>query len=80
MSRHRRTDPIGDLVSDDPTHLVNIALAVALALRMGATAEVTSAAISFAPGPHRRSFVTRSGGVTWIDDSKATNNHAALFD
>ena len=46
---------------------------------MGATAEgVTSAAISFAPGPHRRSFVTRSGGVTWIDDSKATNTHAAL--
>jgi UDP-N-acetylmuramoylalanine--D-glutamate ligase len=70
---------IGDLVSDDPTYLVNIASASALALRMGATTEgVTSAATSFAPGPHRRSFVTRSGGVTWIDDSKATNTHAAL--
>ena len=33
------TISIGDLVSDDPTHLVNIASASALALRMGATAE-----------------------------------------
>ena len=52
------TISIGDLVSDDPTHLVNIASASALALRMGATAEgVTKAARSFAPGPHRRSLV-----------------------
>ena len=29
-------------------------------------------------GPHRRSLVARSGGVTWVDDSKATNPHAAL--
>ncbi|HYJ23662.1 MAG TPA: UDP-N-acetylmuramoyl-L-alanine--D-glutamate ligase [Acidimicrobiia bacterium] len=73
------TISIGDLVSDDPTHLVNIASASALALRMGATAEgVAKAARSFAPGPHRRSFVARTGGVTWIDDSKATNTHAAV--
>ena len=73
------TISIGDLVSDDPTHLVNMASASALALRMGATTDgVTSAAKSFAPGPHRRSLVARSGGVTWIDDSKATNTHAAI--
>jgi UDP-N-acetylmuramoylalanine--D-glutamate ligase len=70
---------VGDLVSNDPTHLVNIASASALALRMGATAEgVTRAAKEYAPGGHRRSLVGRWGGVSWIDDSKATNPHAAL--
>jgi UDP-N-acetylmuramoylalanine--D-glutamate ligase len=70
---------IGDLFSDDPTHLVDIAAASALALRMGATAEgVIRAAKEYAPGAHRRSLVGRWGGVTWIDDSKATNPHAAL--
>jgi len=58
---------------------VNMASASALALRMGATAEgVTTAAKSFAPGPHRRTTVARSRGVSWVDDSKATNPHAAI--
>jgi len=70
---------IGDLTSDDPTHLVNMASASALALRMGATAEgVTTAAKSFSPGPHRRTTVGRRRGVSWVDDSKATNPHAAI--
>ncbi|MGH8871796.1 MAG: UDP-N-acetylmuramoyl-L-alanine--D-glutamate ligase [Acidimicrobiia bacterium] len=70
---------IGELMSDDPVHLVNMASASALALRMGATVDgVASAVRSFSPGPHRRATVTRSGGVTWVDDSKATNPHAAL--
>ncbi len=70
---------IGDLTSDDPTHLVDIAAASALALRMGASAEgVTRAAKDYAPGKHRRTVVGRFGGVTWINDSKATNPHAAL--
>ena len=70
---------VDDLTSDDPTHLVNIASASALALRMGATAEgVARAAHLFSPGPHRRATVARSGGVAWVDDSKATNPHAAL--
>lgn len=70
---------IGDLPSSDPTHLVNIASAGALALRMGATSEgVARAAKGFTPGAHRRTVVGRSNGVTWIDDSKATNPHAAL--
>jgi UDP-N-acetylmuramoylalanine--D-glutamate ligase len=46
---------------------------------MGATADgVTTAAKSFSPGPHRRTTVGRSRGVSWVDDSKATNPHAAL--
>lgn len=70
---------VGDLTSDDPTHIVNLACAGALALRMGATAEgVATGAISYHPGAHRRTVVAEVGGVTWVDDSKATNPHAAL--
>jgi UDP-N-acetylmuramoylalanine--D-glutamate ligase len=32
---------------------------------------------NFNPAPHRNSFVASDGGVTYIDDSKATNAHAA---
>lgn len=70
---------IGDLTSNDPIHLVNLAAAAALALRLGASPEAAvKAAGSFTPGPHRRTVVARALGVTWIDDSKATNPHAAL--
>jgi UDP-N-acetylmuramoylalanine--D-glutamate ligase len=70
---------IGEMHSSDPTHLVDIAAAGALALRMGATSDgVTRAAQGFSPGAHRRTVVGRSNGITWVDDSKATNPHAAL--
>jgi UDP-N-acetylmuramoylalanine--D-glutamate ligase len=70
---------IDDLVSADPIHLVNLATASALALRMGGTPEaVTSAARAFSPGAHRRTVVAISGDVRWVDDSKATNPHAAI--
>ncbi|HLF43774.1 MAG TPA: UDP-N-acetylmuramoyl-L-alanine--D-glutamate ligase [Acidimicrobiia bacterium] len=70
---------IEDLVSADSIHLVNLATASALALRMGGTAEgVTRAAKDFSPGAHRRTVVGTSGDVRWIDDSKATNPHAAI--
>jgi UDP-N-acetylmuramoylalanine--D-glutamate ligase len=70
---------IGEMHSNDPTHLVDIAAAGALALRMGATSDgVARAAKGFTPGAHRRTVVSRGDGITWIDDSKATNPHAAL--
>lgn len=70
---------VTDLKSQDPTHLVNLACAGALALRMGATHDgVVDGAIAFQPGAHRRSVVAEIDGVTWVDDSKATNPHAAL--
>lgn len=70
---------IDDLVSADPIHLVNLATASALALRMGGTPQgVTRAARGFSPGAHRRTVVATSGDVRWIDDSKATNPHAAI--
>jgi UDP-N-acetylmuramoylalanine--D-glutamate ligase len=70
---------VADLVSADPVHLVNLAIASALALRLGGTPSgIGKAARVFAPGGHRRTLVTVSGDVTWIDDSKATNPHAAI--
>ena len=71
--------PIVELGSTDPAHIVDLAAAGALALDRGAeAAAVASVARGFAPGPHRRVLVGRVGGVDFVDDSKATNPHAAL--
>jgi UDP-N-acetylmuramoylalanine--D-glutamate ligase len=32
---------------------------------------------AYRPGHHRNEVVGQAGGVTWVDDSKATNPHAA---
>lgn len=70
---------IADLSSDDPAHLVDIALAGAIALHMGATPQgVAATAAEYRPGAHRRELVAESGGVRWVNDSKATNPHAAI--
>ena len=65
-----------------PAHLVADALAAAaLALAHGALADhpgaVAEGLRAFAPGAHRIATVARGGGVTWVDDSKATNAHSA---
>lgn len=70
---------LAEIPSNDPTHLSNLAAASALAIRMGASVkDVGATARKFGPGSHRRSVVYTGGGVTWIDDSKATNPHAAI--
>lgn len=67
------------LRADDPTHLSNIAMAAALARHLGASSDgIVRAASEFSPGAHRRQRVAEWDGVTWVDDSKATNPHAAL--
>ena len=70
---------LADLPSQDPADLVNIACAATLALDLEATPEaVSQVATEFHPGAHRRSMVLESGGIAWVDDSKATNPHAAM--
>ncbi len=70
---------VEELASQDPVHLVDLACAAAVALRMGATTEgVVGGAISFRPGAHRRRLIAEADGVRWVDDSKATNPHAAV--
>lgn len=65
-----------------PAHVVTDALAAAaLALTHDAVAQDPGAIgrglRDFAPGAHRIVTVATGGGVTWIDDSKATNPHSA---
>ena len=72
---------ICELTEIKPTvpHNVSNALAAAgLARAAGVDHEhIRSALASFTPGRHRIEEVITHSGVTWIDDSKATNPHAA---
>jgi UDP-N-acetylmuramoylalanine--D-glutamate ligase len=50
-----------------------------LARKVGATEQGIRRGFSrFRPGPHRRALVGEWQGVQWVDDSKATNPHAAV--
>ncbi|MBO0848638.1 MAG: UDP-N-acetylmuramoyl-L-alanine--D-glutamate ligase, partial [Pseudonocardia sp.] len=52
--------------------------AAALARSVGVTPERVRAGLAgYRPGPHRGSVVGEIGGVRFVDDSKATNPHAA---
>ncbi|CAN5267622.1 UDP-N-acetylmuramoyl-L-alanine--D-glutamate ligase [soil metagenome] len=62
----------------DPVWLYDLTVAGTLARSQGATAAGIGSVIEgFGPGPHRRRVVAVRHGVTWVDDSKATNPHAA---
>ena len=72
---------IAELIEVTPTvpHNVSNTLAAAgLARTVGVSHEAIRAAIqTFTPGRHRIEKVLEQDGVTWINDSKATNPHAA---
>ena len=72
---------ICELTEVQPTapHSVSNALAAAgLARAIGVEHEVIRSAIKkFRPGRHRIELVLEQNGIRWIDDSKATNPHAA---
>lgn len=62
----------------DPSFIVDVAAAAGAALELGAAIEaIGRVAATFEPGPHRRTPVGTWEGITWVDDSKATNPHAA---
>lgn len=60
-------------------HMVqNILAAAALSRSLGVEATAIREALEgFRLDPHRIEVVARSAGITWVDDSKATNPHAA---
>lgn len=59
--------------------LVDAAAAAAAALAFGIGPHAVGSAIEHAqPGPHRGAVVATVGSVLFVDDSKATNPHAAL--
>jgi UDP-N-acetylmuramoylalanine--D-glutamate ligase len=69
---------VGDLASPAPHYVANALAAAALARAHGVSQAAVRAGLSgFRPDGHRIATVAEIDGVTWIDDSKATNPHAA---
>lgn len=70
---------VADLASPAPHFVANALAAAALARSHGVPASAVRDALrGFTPAGHRIAQVGTFGGVTWIDDSKATNPPAAL--
>ena len=69
---------VADLASPAPHFVANALAAAALARSHGvAPVAVRDALRAFRPGGHRITEVAVLDGVTYVDDSKATNPHAA---
>lgn len=67
-----------DVVPTVPHSVSNALAAAGLARALGVDYESIRRAIqSFKPGRHRIETILSKDGITWIDDSKATNPHAA---
>ena len=67
-----------DIVPTVPHNVSNALAAAGLALALDVPhAAIQKALQSFRPGRHRIETVHEADGVTWVDDSKATNPHAA---
>ncbi len=63
----------------DRAYTMDLLAAAELALHLGGTHKGIEEVISsFSPGVHRRTVVGSWSGVTWVNDSKATNPHAAV--
>ena len=61
-----------------PHHVANALAAAALARAYGVPpVAVREGMRGSRPQPHRIALLAEAGGVTWVDDSKATNPHAA---
>src|SRR6266508_2849290 len=60
-------------------NVANALAAAALARAHGVPAEAVREGLAkYQPEPHRNAFVATVSGVSYVDDSKATNPHAAL--
>ncbi|MEN8237568.1 MAG: UDP-N-acetylmuramoyl-L-alanine--D-glutamate ligase [Actinomycetota bacterium] len=63
----------------DPSYRFNLVAAATIAMAVGATRSgVAEVLETFTQGAHRRQVVAVVDGVTWVDDSKATNPHATV--
>ncbi|MDP9432936.1 MAG: UDP-N-acetylmuramoyl-L-alanine--D-glutamate ligase [Actinomycetota bacterium] len=70
--------PVDEVRPAGPHNVANALAAAALARAYGVAPEAVRTGLQrFVPDPHRNAPVLRSAGVTWVDDSKATNPHAA---
>ena len=71
-------DELAEIGLGAPHSVANVLAASALARSMGVEpAVIRNALRSFKLDAHRTQVIATSNGVVWIDDSKATNPHAA---
>jgi UDP-N-acetylmuramoylalanine--D-glutamate ligase len=69
---------VDDVVPAAPHNVMNALAAAALALSIGVPpVAVRDGLRAFRPDPHRITSVGTIDGITYVDDSKATNPHAA---
>jgi len=69
---------VDDVPGRSPANVANALAAAALARSFGVTpSAVRSGLQEFSPAPHRVARVAEHRGVVFVDDSKATNTHAA---
>ena len=69
---------LADIVPTVPHNVLNAMAAAGLALAIGVTHEEVKAGLaSFTVDHHRLEEVLVRDGITWVNDSKATNPHAA---
>jgi len=69
---------LSDLASPAPHFVANALAAAALARAHGVSQQaVRDGLAAFRPDGHRIAFVAEAEGIAWVDDSKATNPHAA---
>lgn len=69
---------LSDIHPSVPHNVANAMAAAGLALAIGAThEEIRSGLRNFTLDRHRLELVLERDGITWINDSKATNPHAA---
>jgi len=70
--------PINEIRPPGPHNVANAQAAAELARTVGISDEQIAAGLrAFVPDPHRNQFVATVRGVDYVDDSKATNPHAA---
>ena len=73
-----RLAPAGEVRPVGPHNVANALAAAALARAYGVPADAVRAGLNaFSPPAHRVELVVESAGVRYVDDSKATNTHAA---
>ncbi|MCD0444529.1 UDP-N-acetylmuramoyl-L-alanine--D-glutamate ligase [Glycomyces sp. A-F 0318] len=69
---------VGDVRPAGWHNVANALAAAALAREVGVShRDIGEAVRKYLPEPHRNVVFAEAGGVTWVDDSKATNPHAA---
>jgi UDP-N-acetylmuramoylalanine--D-glutamate ligase len=79
VARFGQPRTLGTVPSRDAGYRADAAAAAAVALAFGVEAEAVEAGLRAAPRlPHRGAVVATIGDVAFVDDSKATNPHAAL--